>query len=337
MTIIFKISNLIANRASYVYNYPRPEGSTTINPIRFAIVIAHDFVQNYHGLITQINRFDLFYPVNLTLAVSNLALVIYAVYKRKYILALFIVGFMIYSNVRSNPLESKETDYQAAVYIVMSLFNGVFVVRKLHEDINFKNEQLATKVVFSALLIGTGVLVLFNSYYMFRKFFDKSYEKYMGTASTIYDRPQFAPIINAVVNQNDYMWIGPFEFEELFYANGKFPSKYHILIPGMRQQPAVIQQVMSDFEKNKPKVIYFNRQYHVLGMEPSQYAPWFLSFLDSNYITLVNYREDGYQYRSVKGIDLSYDPEAKLYINKDNLREVIDKLLGANIIKKVAI
>jgi hypothetical protein len=326
--------NIEFNRASYVYNYPRPAGSTTINPVRFAVVIAHDFALNFHGVITQLTRFNLQYPVNVTFAISNLAFVAYALAHRRYKMALFVIGFMIYSNARSNPLESKETDYQSAVYIVLSIFNGIFVLRKMSDDLNDTVTNQTKKVIFSFLLILVGVLFFYNSFLLGKKFFDKAYGKYMGIESQIYDRPKLAPIINSVVSENDYMWIGPFEFEELFYAKGKFPSKYQIMIPGMRQHPAIIQQIQSDFNTHKPKVIYFDKEYHVLGAEPKDYVPWFLEFLSANYIQLVNYHPNGDSYVSVKSVEPSYDPEAKLYINKDNVDEVLDKLIKANIIKK---
>ena len=50
----------------------------------------------------------------------------------------------------------------------------------------------------------------------------------MGTAPIIYNRPQIAQYVNALVSPEDYVFIGPFDFEELFYLNTKRqPSRYH--------------------------------------------------------------------------------------------------------------
>jgi hypothetical protein len=106
---------------------------------------------------------------------------------------------------------------------------------------------------------------LFTGFFLFNTWFTKAYDKYMGTAPLIYDRPVVAPVINSIVSPQDYMWIGPFAFQELFYANGQLPSKYHILIPDMGQSQTIENSILSDFNTHKPKVIYFDKTYFILG------------------------------------------------------------------------
>ncbi len=325
--------NIAFNAQNYVYNYPRATSSTFINPIRYAIVIAHQFYQSFHGVLVMITRTDAFYPFNTTLAVSNAAILIFLVLKKHYTLAAYILGVMIYSNARSDPLASKETDYQSAVYITISLFNGVFVLRQLAHELNNNTTQFASKLICSALLLIVGFYCTFNSIFIIRKFFDKAYNKYMGTGALIYNRPQLAPIINAAINNEDYMWIGPFDFEDLFYAKGKLPSRYHILIPAMGNSPTIMNEMINDFKKNKPKVVIFDQHYFILGKKPAEYAKPFISYLDTNYVKLLDYRSNGLKYVSVKPIELRRDVEAKMYINKDHVGQVIEKLLKANIIK----
>jgi hypothetical protein len=155
----------------------------------------------------------------------------------------------------------------------------------------------------------------------------------MGEYPLIYDRPALAPIINAVVEKDDYMWIGPFDFEDLFYAKGKLPSKYHILLPAMAKND-MAQTLLQDIQRTQPKIIIFDWHLFILGNAPRDYAPEFEEYLNNNYIRLLEYQEsDGTRYVSTQTIELRRDVEAKMYINPQHKDEVIQDLLNAKIIK----
>jgi hypothetical protein len=322
------------NAKYYIYNYPRPPGVTKINPIRYAIVIAHDALSNFFSLAIQIKDFNFNFPYNATLFLANLVLLIYLLSKRNYYFAVFLVLFLIYSNARSDPLTSAETDYQSAAYMMFSLFNICFVIPALYKEIN-TSLLLGKRVILIGCFALISIYSLYTGFYLFNSWMNKAYTKYMGTTSLIYDRPIVAPIINSVVSPGDYMWIGPFSFEDLFYANGNIPSKYQILIPDMGQSQEIQQGMLADFQAHKPKVIYFDKQFFILGRDPEMYGQFFLNFLNANYITLFNYRNGNTKYVSVAPVTLQLDLETKLYINKDDIQEVIQKLVQNNYIKAV--
>ncbi len=324
------------NEKYYIYNYPRPPGVTHINPIRYAIVIAHNILTAFFSLATQIKDFNFSYPFNATLLLANLVLLIYLLFKRNYYFAVFLVLFLIYSNARSDPLSSKETDYQSAVYMMFSLFNICFVIPTLYKELN-TTLLLSKRVIFVGCFALISLYSLFTGIYLFNSWMNKAYTKYMGTSPLIYDRPIVAPVINSVVSPGDYMWIGPFAFEDLFYANGTIPSQYQILIPDMGQSQKIEDGIISEFKTHKPKVIYFDKQFFVLGRAPETYGQFFIDFLNSNYITLFNYHNGDTKYISVAPVTLQLDLETKLYINKNNIHEVIQKLVQGNYIKAVPI
>ena len=93
--------------------------------------------------------------------------------------------------------------------------------------------------------------------------------------------------------------------------------------------------MLADFQAHKPKVIYFDKQFFILGRDPEMYGQFFLNFLNANYITLLNYRNGNTKYISVPPVTLQLDLETKLYINKDDIQEVIQKLVQNNYIKAV--
>src|SRR5207237_807808 len=117
-------------------------------------------------------------------------------------------------------------------------------------------------------------------------------------------------------------WIGPFEFEQLFYMNGQIPSKFIILLPAFGNSPEIQQQMIAEFQKNKPKIIYFDKRYFIFGTSPEMYAPFFMNFLKENYITLSDYKDEKIVYKSNLPVDNRIDLETKLYINKNDFSQV---------------
>lgn len=321
------------NQEFYIYNYPRPEGSTFVNPMRYAIVIAQDFQNNFLTLLTQIREFNFGSPFNITLALVNTGLVIFLILKRKFLLAGFIIYWMIYSNVRSNPLESRETDYQSAVYIVASLFNICFSIYVIYEELK-ENIVYPKKLILSLIFILIIIYSFFSFSYLLKQFSGKAYGKYMGTAPLIYDRPEIAPVLNSITNEGDYVWVGPFDFEEIFYLNRKIPTNYVILLPEFAKSPRVQEEMIKDLNENKPKVIYYDKQYRIRGYNPEEYGVFFQKFIDENYITIAELNETGGNYVLNLPKDLHLDFETKLFIQKSHVNEVLSKMSAHNYISQ---
>jgi hypothetical protein len=322
--------SIIVNEKYYIYNSPSPEGGM-INPVRYAIVIFHTFYYNFTNLLFQVKDFNFVFPFNITLALADLALVIYLVVRKHYALSILFVLSLIYSNARSSPLDSSERDYQAAVYILISLFSLCFFLRKALIDLKDEKEY-GNKLILSVLIILVGLYSFFGGVFIFGKFMEKVYTKYMGTAALIYDRPELAPIINKILGPNDYIWIGPLDFKDYLYVNAKPASRYHFLIPAMGRSDKIKADIISDFSRTKPKVIFFDKNFSVLGSNPQDYAPFFTAYVRGHYLTLLGYKNN--EYITTVPISTDVDLEAKMYINKDNVDEVINKLLSAGLIKK---
>lgn len=325
--------SIIFNEKYYIYNYPGPAGGTSINPIRYAIVIFSNFYNSFYNLLFQVKDFNFVFPFNISLAVADVALSIYFLTKKHYVLFIFYFLALVYANARSSPLDSSEKDYQAAVYIVISLFSICLFLSKAYESL--KNDtNYAQKLILSVLFVIVGIYSFFNVAFLFERFKDKAYPKYMGQAALIYDRPEIAPILNKIITKDDYIWIGPLEFEEYLYAQGNLASKYHILIPAMGRSEKIQSEMIADFKKNMPKVIYFSKSFSILGQSPEKYGKFFTDFLNENYITLYPSPDKNITYVSQVGRNLHLDIVTKLYINKNNKIEIINKMLSENLIKE---
>jgi hypothetical protein len=329
----FIYQTIIFNRKYYIYNLPEDDGQGFINPIRYAISIAYSFYNNFYNLLLQVRDFNLGHPVNVTLAVANTSALIYFALKRKIALLLFILGIMIFANVRSNPLTSAERDYQSAVYITLALFLLSFLFVRLYKELNNQIEW-TKKLIYTGLFLLICIYGFFTSIFLTHRFFEKAYQKYMGKAPIIYNFADFAPIMNAAVGPDEYYLMWPFEFEEMIYmTHGKLPTKYHIFIPGMGNSPEIRAEMMADLTKTPPEVIWFDRRFFILGRSPEMYGKFFIEFLDKNYTTLYKYQGNGITITSVAPINGRVDIETKLYIRHDMVETVIQRLHTNGLIK----
>jgi hypothetical protein len=322
--------SVIFNQKYYIY-FQGVSGAPK-NPIRQIIIIAYNFYQNFFTLLVQAKELNFSSPFNITLAITNVTLLIYLFLQKRYKLLLFILLFITYANARSNPLDSRETDYQSAVYITATLFSMCYVLYLLTKSLSSHLDEVR-KSVYLLLFLLTGTYCFFTTGFLLSKFASKAYTKYMGMAPLIYDTSSIAPLINTLASKDDYAWIGPLNFDDLYYMQAKLPSKYHILIPGMGKSAVIQQDMLSEFSKNKPKVMYFDKNFFILGSSPNQFAQFFISFVSANYITLGTYNSNEVKYTQINS-STNVDIINNLYINKDTVPEVINLLEKNNYIKE---
>ncbi len=330
--------NIVFNAKYYIYNYPRSSDSTFINPVRYAIVILNNFMGSFYILALGIRNFSFDFPLNTTMATLNFSLVLYLLFRRKYSLVFFIFLTLVYANARSNPLNSKETDYQSAVYILLSFFNSFFALNEIYRSINLTRKN-GKRLIFSTLFLISFAYMVMSLIFLVKSFSDKYFAKYMGKAPLIYDRPSIAPVVNTALSSQDYVWIGPFEFEELFYTNARPASGIQILIPGIGKSKRLQDKLISDLQKTKPKIVVFDKNFFILGTKVESYTSFFQSYLDKHYTNLLNYRNGSFTYHSRLPISVEnkLDLDAKTYIRKDVVEEVAKKLVEKGYLEKIEV
>ncbi len=329
--------SLVFNEKYYIYNIPRRADGSLVNPIRAGVFLVHEFLNNYITLLVQVRDLNFSYPLNITFALGNLVMLYYLVLKRKYAFGIFLFWILVFANSRSNPLTSAVRDYQSAVYIFISVFNIIFVLPALYKDISGKDTVPGEKVLSGIFLGILGIYSLFCSVFILNHFNNTFYPKYMGQAPFIYNAPELAPYLNKITQDNDYMWVGPFEFEELFYMKGKLATKYHILNPGVGKSDKISAEQVADIKKTKPKYIWYNPNFYILGQKPGIYAEAFNEMIKNDYVSLYDYKDGNKKYVSLVPVTLHIDFEKFLYLRKENAQEMIQRLISANIIQEESV
>lgn len=321
----------------YIYNFPHHIPGTMINPIRYAVVILNNFINNYLLALGGVTGFPLTNPAQVTFALSSFAALILVIITGRFPFLIPLLVMLVYSNARSNPQSIRQTDYQSAVYVMTSMFSGLFTISALKELIDEKRLKLSGLLVAGSLMLLLVLYWIFTPVYFGQKMFQKYYDKYMGTAPLIYDRPQVANYVNAIINPGDEAWVGPFAFEELFYLHiNTIPSKYHWFLqwaPATKIAPGLI----ADMTKNRPKVIVFQRNYAPWGGDASQFNGFFQKFLDTYYFRIftLNATLKTVQYKWTIGNTQNYDIDGDFNFDKRYEKQIIEKLLSLGYIKAV--
>lgn len=319
-------ANVVYNTNYYIYNYQHDPGQP-INPVRYAVVIFDAFINNYLPALWGVVGFPISNPVQVTMAFSSFTAIVLVILRGRLLFLFPLLTVLVFSNARSNPQSIRETDYQAFVYIVTSMFNGLFSLWVLRDE-----KKPALIALYLVLLLYWIATPLYLGMKMEQKFFPK----YMGTAPAIYSRPQIAQYVNAIVTSQDYVFIGPFEFEELFYLNAKQPSKYHWFL-NHAATSKIKDELISDLENHRPKVIVFQRGFAPWGGNAATYNWWMTDFLDANYFRLFKLNEtlDDRQYQWKIAKTENFDIDGTFNFDKQYQKEILEKLIALGYIEEV--
>jgi hypothetical protein len=325
----YYFQNITYNQQYYIFNYPRADGQTGINPLRYAVVIGRTALDQIADGAKHVFSFNLYSVTDIPLLSMNLFLFLVLVLTGNYLALIPLIFMLLFSTPRSNIMTINETDYQSAVYTVLSIGNGCLLLIE-----TLKRKVLKTQKDFllgAITLIASAYMMIF-AFAMVRPFLDKTYQKFMGTAPTIYNRPEIAPAVNLLVNKDEYAWIGPFEFEELYYLSAKFPSNYHWLLPANAKSEKIRQEMIADFEANKPKVIVFDKEFGAFGAPPSSFNYFMVDFIKSNY-TLLNDLKDqqGTSYRCNIPKLKDFVCDGNFYLRNDVKAELLSKMVELNL------
>ncbi len=308
-----------------------PGGVSVRNPLRVVIVLFYQFFINFKTMLVMTKDLNFGSPFAQTLVLSNAIMMVYSILQRRFFLAAFIWFALTFSIVRSNPYTTVETDYQGMAYHLISIFNGLTVLVFLWKSL--KEKVLDAKaLVYAVSFLFLGAYFVFFSLHLSEKYLEKAYQKYMGVQSLIYDRPSVAPLLNKLLTKNDYYFLGPFDYENQLYVNEKPASKYIDVIPAMDNSLKIQAALLSDLQKNKPKIIVFDTEMRVLGNKPGGFLK---PFLDKDYFNL---EELGAPCIGVKATTKwfgTYDFERHFFFEKEDRPQVLKELEEQKLIAPV--
>lgn len=313
----FYISNVVYNTTLYI-NIPNFVKGPHFNPIKFALTLIFNFYETYIPLLVRIKEFNLFFPVDLTIALGSFILLLFLFLENKILFLLFFI-ILSFSAPRSNLMKIGETDYQSGMFIALG-FISVFVLLWRYKYIKFKEEYLDMfKKTLTVLLL---FFLTFASLFLVKNTYDKFYLRYTLKMPGIYNIAYSASFIDEIIDKGDYFWIGPYEpNEEFFVKKGLLPGKFPTLLPQFREDDYFKSEFIKQFETHPPKIIIYKHDASIFMTPAMEFGAFFVDWMKGKYSSI----ED------IKGIEVrnsptSFNLKTDLYLLNEDKSILLKKL-----------
>ena len=313
----FYISNFVYNTKLYI-SIPNYVKGPHFNPLKFALTIIFNFYETYVPLLVSIKEFNLYFPVDLTIALGSFLLLLFFFFEHKFLFLLFFI-ILSFSAPRSNLMKIGETDYQSGMFIALGMISALTVFWR-YAYIEFKEEYLtlAKKVLAVFLVFFFG----FSALFLIKNTYDKFYLRYTQKMPGIYDVSYSALFIDDILEKGEYFWIGPYEpNEEFFVKKASLPGKFPTLLPQFREDDYFKNGFLKQFENHPPQIIIYKHDASIFMTPSMEFGAFFIDWMKGKYTSIEN----------MKGIELIKSPSSfnfrtDLYILNSQKQELLKRL-----------
>ena len=321
----FYISNVVYNTTLYM-RVPNYTPGRFFNPIKFALTVIYNFYDTYIQLLVRIKEFNLYFPVDLVLALSTFLLLAFLLKELPLfgVLYFFILSF---SAPRSNLMKIGETDYQSGLFMAIGAISFFLLLwRYKYIKLSFEPFELVRKFLV-AMVVLYGI---FAGLFLVQNTYNKFYMRHTQKMPSINDNPPSALFLNEIMRKGEYYWIGPYEpNEEFFVKEAKLPGKFPTLLPQFRESEYFSREFIKQFENNPPKLIIFKHEASIFGTPAVEFGKFFLDWMEGKYISLEN----------IKGVTILKSPEtftmkSDVYLLKSEKEIFLKRLVEKGYIEK---
>lgn len=283
----FYFSNFTYNTQIYI-SIPNYVRGHFFNPLKFALTLIFNFYTNYLPLLSRIKNLDLYLPIDVLAGLSTLILLI-LLGRRNLILGGLFFLVLSFSAPRSNIDKINETDYQAALFIILGALSS-FVVLYLFQNLKLKNKLIDDLKRIAQSLVA--IFLFFSFIFLLVNTYNKYFKRYTQMMPSIRDHADAADFVNEVLEEGDYFWIGPFEPHEAFFVTkAKLPGKYPTLLPQFKENEYLKSSFLAQFEKNQPKIIIFKNAASIFMTPSKEFGDFFLEWMKGKYTQIESIKD----------------------------------------------
>lgn len=191
--------------------------------------------------------------------------------KDNFLIKIIFTVFLIFSTFRFVPsvvfIFKNNSFYVLSLFIFANIFfQNIYNKNKLKKDISSSVFFCLSFIVI--VFIVNNFLIIFNKIIV---------EDNLQNTTIISDK------LNNLLSPNDYYWVGPFHFKEIYFTKAKLATKYTFYLPWHALSPDINKEILNDLEKNKPKIIYFDKDIDIWGHVSGIYASQIINYLNNNY------------------------------------------------------
>lgn len=313
----FYISNFVYNTKLYI-NIPNYTKGRFFNPVKFALTIFYNFYQSYIPLLVRIKEFNLYFPVDLTLALGSFLFLAFLFFENKILFVLFFL-ILSFSAPRSNLMKMGETDYQVGLFIALG-YVSTFMVLWRYKFVQFAQEYAALfkKILVTMLLF----FLVFGSLFLVKNTYDKFYLRYTQQMPGIYNVAYSASFIDDILERGEHYWIGPYEPNESFFVRkASMPGKFPTLLPQFREDDYFRNGFLQQFENNPPEVIIYKHEASIFMTPSMEFGSFFIDWMKDKYTSIEN----------IKGLEIKKSPSTfnfrtDLYLRNAKMDVILKRL-----------
>jgi len=320
----FYISNFVYNTTLYI-SIPNFVKGPHFNPIKFALTLIFNFYESYIPLLVRIKEFNLFFPVDLTLALGSFLLLLFMFFENKIAFFLFFI-ILSFSAPRSNLMKIGETDYQSGMFIALGMISALMVFWR-YKFVIFKEEYLGffKKLLVSLLLF----YFVFGLLFLIKNTYDKFYLRHTQKMPGIYNVAYSASFIDEITEKGDYFWVGPYEPNEAFFVKkAMLPGKFPTLLPQFRESEYFRSEFLKQFEINPPKIIIYKHEASIFMTPAMEFGKFFVDWMKGRYTSIEEM--PGVQ---VQNSPTSFNLKTDLYLLNSDKTNLLQRLREKGYIK----
>jgi hypothetical protein len=101
-----------------------------------------------------------------------------------------------------------------------------------------------------------------------------------------------AEVINALTDDQDYVWIGPFQLDTVVQLRARPASYYAYFLPWVAIQEGAQERVIRDLQAHEPKVVLWKPNENWWNWECDAFSRRILEYLDAHYFVVDNPRDE---------------------------------------------
>jgi hypothetical protein len=295
------------------------------NPLKFGLTIIFNFFETYVPLLVRIKEFNLYFPVDLTLALGTFILFFFLVRELPLIAGLYFL-VLSFSAPRSNLMKIGEMDYQSGMFIALGMISFFMVMWRYSKNhVSFEPLELVRKFLVGMLVL----YAAFGSLFLIHNTYIKFYLRYTQKMPSVYDHAPTGFFINDILGKGDYYWIGPYEpHEEFFVKEAQLPGKFPTLLPQFREDSYFSSEFIKQFEVNPPKLIMYKHEASIFMTPAMEFGKFFVDWMSDKYVSL----------ETIKGLNVLKSPETfnmrtDIYLLKSDKDALLQRLIDKGYIE----
>lgn len=253
----------------FLYDYPQ-------SPLAFPLFMLKNLAK---GMVSSLNisLANIENSVYLAFFLSAIAIVHSFVRERSSTSLLIFIGVFILSAPRLATDTGIAHQGNVPFYLI-SLLALAIMSSKIFQSLRYRFEAFSTNWIAA---IGSIVLFFFFAFTTL-----KVIDVYYSLAfpkRRIQNGTEAANFLNKKLQNGETYWVGSYDFKTQYYVSAPLATRYTFFLPWHAASPAIQDELIQNFESQRPRIIILNEEFVIWNHPFSTYGRTLLDYVQANY------------------------------------------------------